>query len=439
MKNKLIITLNLLLAFLICSNLVFASSSSIVLDIKDEPTLNLKLDDNSSFEKKLISKDLSNKTLTFQLQVTNNEPITSLSGELMIVLDTSNSMENFINETTSRKEAVINSAKQLITSLLSTNSNLKIGIVSFATSPDIMQEGTINDATVISNLTNNLDELNNSLSNIVSTGPRTNLQAGLSLAREQFSNNNNNKYMIILTDGVPNVSLDFDLTYYSDSVIENTKNELKKLTEDNITTIAMLTGIDDGTFIPMGQNKTFNELIDEIFNSTTVNKFYYIQDKDIESTITNDIFNDLKPTEKTLKDIKIIDNFTDETINNFNISISSNIEFGTVTNEIENNNSLIWNIPEIKSGQTATLQNTLTLKDNIDNQILDKEFNVTKTTNVTYLDYEQVSDVSTKILLSEPPVTSDIIISYTVLIFALSLTGLIYLFIVKKYIKRDSN
>lgn len=439
MKNKLIITLNLLLAFLICSNLVFASSSSIVLDIKDEPTLNLKLDDNSSFEKKLISKDLSNKTLTFQLQVTNNEPITSLSGELMIVLDTSNSMENFINETTSRKEAVINSAKQLITSLLSTNSNLKIGIVSFATSPDIMQEGTINDATVISNLTNNLDELNNSLSNIVSTGPRTNLQAGLSLAREQFSNNNNNKYMIILTDGVPNVSLDFDLTYYSDSVIENTKNELKKLTEDNITTIAMLTGIDDGTFIPMGQNKTFNELIDEIFNSTTVNKFYYIQDKDIESTITNDIFNDLKPTEKTLKDIKIIDNFTDETINNFNISISSNIEFGTVTNEIENNNSLIWNIPEIKSGQTATLQYTLTLKDNIDNQILDKEFNVTKTTNVTYLDYEQVSDVSTKILLSEPPVTSDIIISYTVLIFALSLTGLIYLFIVKKYIKRDSN
>lgn len=429
----------MLLAFLICSNLVFASSSSIVLDIKDEPTLNLKLDDNSSFEKKLISKDLSNKTLTFQLQVTNNEPITSLSGELMIVLDTSNSMENFINETTSRKEAVINSAKQLITSLLSTNSNLKIGIVSFATSPDIMQEGTINDATVISNLTNNLDELNNSLSNIVSTGPRTNLQAGLSLAREQFSNNNNNKYMIILTDGVPNVSLDFDLTYYSDSVIENTKNELKKLTEDNITTIAMLTGIDDGTFIPMGQNKTFNELIDEIFNSTTVNKFYYIQDKDIESTITNDIFNDLKPTEKTLKDIKIIDNFTDETINNFNISISSNIEFGTVTNEIENNNSLIWNIPEIKSDQTATLQYTLTLKDNIDNQILDKEFNVTKTTNVTYLDYEQVSDVSTKILLSEPPVTSDIIISYTVLIFALSLTGLIYLFIVKKYIKRDSN
>lgn len=435
MKNKLIITLNLLLAFLICSNLVFASSSSIVLDIKDEPTLNLKLDDNSSFEKKLISKDLSNKTLTFQLQVTNNEPITSLSGELMIVLDTSNSMENFINETTSRKEAVINSAKQLITSLLSTNSNLKIGIVSFATSPDIMQEGTINDATVISNLTNNLDELNNSLANIVSTGPRTNLQAGLSLAREQFSNNNNNKYMIILTDGVPNVSLDFDLTYYSDSVIENTKNELKKLTEDNITTIAMLTGIDDGTFIPMGQNKTFNELIDEIFNSTTVNKFYYIQDKDIESTITNDIFNDLKPTEKTLKDIKIIDNFTDETINNFNISISSNIEFGTVTNEIENNNSLIWNIPEIKSGQTATLQYTLTLKDNIDNQILDKEFNVTKNTNITYLDYEQVSDVSTKILLSEPPVTSDIIISYTVLIFALSLTGLIYLFIKKKYNK----
>ena len=435
MKNKLIITLNLLLAFLICSNLVFASSSSIVLDIKDEPTLNLKLDDNSSFEKMLISKDLSNKTLTFQLQVTNNEPITSLSGELMIVLDTSNSMENFINETTSRKEAVINAAKELINSLLSSNPNLKIGIVSFATSQDIMQEGTINDAAIVSSLTNNLEDLNNSLSNITSTGPRTNLQSGLSLAKEQFSSESNNKYMVILTDGVPNVSLDFDFTYYSDNVIANTKNELINLTNNGITTIAMLTGIDDGTFIPMGQNKTFDDIIKEIFNSETVNKFYYIKDNNIENTITNDIFNDLKPLEKKLKDIKIVDNFTDETINNFDISISSDTKFGTVINNIDNNNSIVWEIPELKPGQVATLQYTLTLKDDINTQILDKEFNITKNTNITYLDYEQVSDISTKILLSQPPVTSDIITTSTILIFSLSLAGIIYLFIKKKYNK----
>lgn len=435
MKNKLIITLNLLLAFLICSNLVFASSSSIVLDIKDEPTLNLKLDDNSSFEKMLISKDLSNKTLTFQLQVTNNEPITSLSGELMIVLDTSNSMENFINETTSRKEAVINAAKELINSLLSSNPNLKIGIVSFATSQDIMQEGTINDAAIVSSLTNNLEDLNNSLSNITSTGPRTNLQSGLSLAKEQFSSESNNKYMVILTDGVPNVSLDFDFTYYSDNVIANTKNELINLTNNGISTIAMLTGIDDGTFIPMGQNKTFDDIIKEIFNSETVNKFYYIKDNNIENTITNDIFNDLKPLEKKLKDIKIVDNFTDETINNFDISISSDTKFGTVINNIDNNNSIVWEIPELKPGQVATLQYTLTLKDDINTQILDKEFNITKNTNITYLDYEQVSDISTKILLSQPPVTSDIITTSTILIFSLSLAGIIYLFIKKKYNK----
>ena len=301
MKNKLILTLNLLLVFFICSNLVFASSSSIVLDIIDEPILNLKLDDNSSFEKILVSKDLSNKSLTFKLQVTNNEPIATTSGELMIVLDTSNSMENSINETSSRKEVVINAAKELINSLLSSNPNLKIGIVSFATSQDIMQEGTINDAAIVSSLTNNLEDLNNSLSNITSTGPRTNLQSGLSLAKEQFSSESNNKYMVILTDGVPNVSLDFDFTYYSDNVIANTKNELINLTNNGITTIAMLTGIDDGTFIPMGQNKTFDDIIKEIFNSETVNKFYYIKDNNIENTITNDIFNDLKPLEKKIK------------------------------------------------------------------------------------------------------------------------------------------
>lgn len=435
MKNKLILTLNLLLVFFICSNLVFASSSSIVLDIIDEPILNLKLDDNSSFEKILVSKDLSNKSLTFKLQVTNNEPIATTSGELMIVLDTSNSMENFINETTSRKEAVINAAKELINSLLSSNPNLKIGIVSFATSQDIMQEGTINDAAIVSSLTNNLEDLNNSLSNITSTGPRTNLQSGLSLAKEQFSSESNNKYMVILTDGVPNVSLDFDFTYYSDNVIANTKNELINLTNNGITTIAMLTGIDDGTFIPMGQNKTFDDIIKEIFNSETVNKFYYIKDNNIENTITNDIFNDLKPLEKKLKDIKIVDNFTDETINNFDISISSDTKFGTVINNIDNNNSIVWEIPELKPGQVATLQYTLTLKDDINTQILDKEFNITKNTNITYLDYEQVSDISTKILLSQPPVTSDIITTSTILIFSLSLAGIIYLFIKKKYNK----
>lgn len=435
MKNKLILTLNLLLVFFICSNLVFASSSSIVLDIIDEPILNLKLDDNSSFEKILVSKDLSNKSLTFKLQVTNNEPIATTSGELMIVLDTSNSMENSINETSSRKEVVINAAKELINSLLSSNPNLKIGIVSFATSQDIMQEGTINDAAIVSSLTNNLEDLNNSLSNITSTGPRTNLQSGLSLAKEQFSSESNNKYMVILTDGVPNVSLDFDFTYYSDNVIANTKNELINLTNNGITTIAMLTGIDDGTFIPMGQNKTFDDIIKEIFNSETVNKFYYIKDNNIENTITNDIFNDLKPLEKKLKDIKIVDNFTDETINNFDISISSDTKFGTVINNIDNNNSIVWEIPELKPGQVATLQYTLTLKDDINTQILDKEFNITKNTNITYLDYEQVSDISTKILLSQPPVTSDIITTSTILIFSLSLAGIIYLFIKKKYNK----
>ena len=435
MKNKLILTLNLLLVFFICSNLVFASSSSIVLDIIDEPILNLKLDDNSSFEKILVSKDLSNKSLTFKLQVTNNEPIATTSGELMIVLDTSNSMENFINETSSRKEVVINAAKELINSLLTSNPNLKIGIVSFATSQDIMQEGTINDAAIVSSLTNNLEDLNNSLSNITSTGPRTNLQSGLSLAKEQFSSESNNKYMVILTDGVPNVSLDFDFTYYSDNVIANTKNELINLTNNGITTIAMLTGIDDGTFIPMGQNKTFDDIINEIFNSETVNKFYYIKDNNIENTITNDIFNDLKPIEKKLKDIKIIDNFTDETINNFDISISSDTKFGTVINNIDNNNSIVWEIPELKPGQVATLQYTLTLKDDINTQILDKEFNITKNTNITYLDYEQISDISTKILLSQPPVTSDIITTSTILIFSLSLAGIIYLFIKKKYNK----
>ena len=44
-----------------------------------------------------------------------------------------------------------------------------------------------------------------------------------------FRNHNNNKYMIVLTDGVPNVALNYDKSYYSDDVISKTKSKLQQL------------------------------------------------------------------------------------------------------------------------------------------------------------------------------------------------------------------
>ena len=344
----------------------------------------------------------------------------------MFVIDMSNSMEDWIDENGTRKEAVLNSANTLINSLLENNNNLKIGVVSFATSPDFYQEGTIADANVVCTLDNNAQNITNAISNMQSTGPRTDLQAGVVLAKQQFSQENNNKYMIILSDGAPNVAFDFD-SYYSDKVIENTKNELIDTKEKNITTIAMLTGISDGDYSPVGQGKTFNEIINEIFNNDTVNSFYYIQDTDIEKTITQDILTDIKPIEKTLNNIKIVDNFSQEIIDNFNITyLPTNI--GTVSDIA--NNSLTWNIEELKAGETATLEYTLTLKEDYNTDILDKLINVNNSTNVTYLDYEQSSDITTKIMVADPPATSDI--NFIAILPILMISSIAIMFMIKR-------
>lgn len=54
--------------------------------------------------------------------------------------------------------------------------------------------------------------------------------------------------MIVLTDGVPNVALNYDKNYYSDDVISKTKSKLQQLKQSNVNVITMLTGIDDETY-----------------------------------------------------------------------------------------------------------------------------------------------------------------------------------------------
>ena len=63
-------------------------------------------------------------------------------------------MKNNVTENKTREDLVVDSAKTLITNLLEDNSNLKIGIVSFSTNTEISKEGTIEDAKLVSNLSN---------------------------------------------------------------------------------------------------------------------------------------------------------------------------------------------------------------------------------------------------------------------------------------------
>lgn len=413
MKKSVFITLFLIL--ILITNISLASYETVTMTVVEEPVCTIEIGENSKFEKKLIEKNLNNKEVTLQLQVTNEETSLQPTGEIMLVIDNSKSMEDTVDGSTTRQDLVIESAKILVNTILDGNENLKVGVVSFSTNEDVSKEGTIEDANLVSDLSSNSEALISAISNIQYTGPRTNLESGLSLASQYFTEDVNNKYIIVLTDGVPNVALNYDGVYYSDDVIAKTKAQLQALDTAGYNVITMLTGISDADSVPATRpdDKTYGDIIEEIFGTEetpTVGKFYYVQDSEIEQTITEDIYNDLLPIEKILTDITVTDYFPQEIIDNFEFAYVSEPNIGTISTEVNTeNNSITWTISELQPGETATVQYTLKLKENFDSNIINKILDTNEKVDISYTDFndehvEDTSDVTPKLKLTEPPV-----------------------------------
>lgn len=446
MKKKIFLTIFLLI--ILFTTYSFASYSTVTMSVVEEPVCTIELGDNSFFEKKLVEKNLNNKEVTLQLQVTNNE-VATVSGEIMLVLDNSDSMQNQTSTGEVRKDLVFESAKTLVSRLLENNTELEIGIVSFSTNTDQSKEATIEDATLVSDLTSDVSTLTSAISNIEANGPRTDLEAGLSLASSQFSEEANNKYMIVLTDGVPNVGLGSNNPYYSDTTITQTREELQSLTDSNIQVITMLTGIDDEDYVPLGVSKSFGQIIQEIFGTPeqpTAGSFYYITDDKIEETITSDIYNNLVPDVKTLTNIVIKDYFPEEVVQNFDFAYVTESNIGEISAQINtDDNSITWTIPELSSGQTATVQYTLRLKENFDSGIVGDILDTNEKVDITYNDYDNVgqsktSDVTPKLLLEEPPAVlpkagTTILIGFTILATGLLIFSIVRLAVINNKMK----
>ena len=444
MKKKIFLGIFLILIFI--ANMSFASYSTVQMEVVEEPVCTIQIGENSKFEKKLVNKDLANKEVTLQLQVTNEEQSAKPTGELMLVLDNSDSMNDLVDpdneQSESRKDLIFESAKTLVSNLLEGNDNLQVGIVSFSSNVDASQEGTSADANVVAALSNNAAELNNAISNIEANGPRTDLDAGITLASEQFTETDNNKYMIVLTDGVPNIALNYNNPYYSDNVINTTKAKLQQLENEGINITTMLTGIDDENYTPVTTTKTFGQIINEIFgteeNPTTGN-FYYVKDDQVEETITNDIYNSLLPVSQSYKNIVIKDYFPQEIIDNFEFAYVSDTNIGEISAEVDpTDNSITWTIPELASGQTATVQYTLKLKEDFDSSIVNKLLDTNEKVDITYKDFNnkdqsQTSDVTPVLRLTEPPAVlpkagmTTILITVGVAVVALLIFSLIRL------------
>ena len=209
MNKKIILGVCLSFILIFSSSLSLASYSTVQMEVVEKPVCTIDIGENSSFEKSLVNENLTEKEVTIQLQVTNEEVGTKPTGELMLVIDNSESMNEQVETGEIRSDLVYESAKTLVSKLLENNDNLQIGVVSFSSNLDASLEGSTEDASVVSPLTNNSDALSTAISSIQKNGPRTDLDAGLTLAMNQFTEEDNNKYMIVLTDGVPNLAILF--------------------------------------------------------------------------------------------------------------------------------------------------------------------------------------------------------------------------------------
>ena len=385
--NKRIFSVILLLIVLLSTSVFAATASSekAKLEIIENNICTINITDTAIFEKKIVDYDLEKKEITIGLTVTNNSvaPLDKPS-EIVLVIDNSLSMKETISTGGTRMEAVSDSAKLLATELLKLDT-VKLSVVSFSTGDN---EGTITDAKLRAKLTNSKDVVMNAITEVANdaTGVRTDIEAGITLAAEQFTGTCENKFIILLTDGVPNISLGSNKIQYSGTTATNTKNALLKLDSDGIQILSMMTGVTNS--IESQTGKTYKELAEEVFGTPeepTVGKFYYITDSEIEETVSETILEQLvAPEDGILTDIDIYDYFPQEIVDNFDFEYVTSPTLGTVSEDIDlQNNMITWHIDKLGYGESVSLSYKLTLKNNINTEIVGVVLNTNQKVDIT--------------------------------------------------------
>lgn len=418
-------TIALLLALILVSTTCLAattSSSNATLEVVENNVCTIPIQDIAVFEKQLIATNLTKKELTLQLKITNTaEEVFAKPSEIFLVIDNSLSMKDEVSSGVTRLQAVTSSAKTLASSLLK-NENVKIGVINFSSSD---QEGTIADATLRTIPTNVESDVLTKIDEITTSelGARTNIDAGLTLANQNFSQTAENKYIILLTDGVPNTAVDGPILTYSGEVATKTKSKLQTLSTNGIHLFSLMTGVPDVAEPSTGI--TYKALAEEIFGTTeepTAGKFYYIPDTEIEQTISQTILSDITNTkDNTLTGLDIYDYFPQEILDNFDFSYVTSPTLGTVSANVDmENRYIVWHIDTLAPGASGTLSYKLTLKSNVDTAIFDKIISTNQKVEITSKDIQNddgtntlTSTDSPKVRVTMPPQNNVIVNTVT--------------------------
>lgn len=397
--------------FVICSLICVESfaatinSSDSTIELFNEKLCEINLNDMGKVVKELTNFDKDKKEATITLTVTNSmkEQTYVKPLEVFLVLDSSNSMtKKYENQT--KVQYVAQTATAFVEDLFEHFTNLKVGIVSFSSIDPLTDSsstlGTENDAKLLLSLSNSKDTIENAINSYTQNqGPYTNIEAGLSIAESNFTNSEDSeKYIILISDGVPNVSLDTQNTLtYSGVNAKNTRNRLIQLQNKGYKIFSVLMGVDEKTVVNPaspeveGENRhmTYGELAEEIFGTTsrpTAGNFYYINYNNLTTTLTESIYNTIVSSmDNTIKNIVIKDYFPKEVVDNFNFEYVKSPNVGKVSQQIDKtDNSITWNIELLKENTVGSLTYKLSLKDKYDEEIANKLIPLNSKLDVDY-------------------------------------------------------
>ena len=441
-----------LIMSIIMTTFAYAANEDVTLEKVKDNVCTIKLGEDGEVIKKLLSVDNANKEAILQINVNNlkSEDEATKPTEIFLVIDNSKSMsDNTLTDGRTRIEAVFTAAKSLTNQIIQEQPTTKIGVVSFSSNSDTTKEGTLEDAKLVIMPTNSATDITTAIDGIATTGVRTNIDAGLQIVKSNFNTDTGvNKYLILLTDGVPNNSIGTSMMY-SGATATNTKATLKSIVDSNINIITVMTGVDstyqpdpDGNLSAEAAGKTYKDLAEEIFGTQAqpnYGKFYYVSDEAVEDTITRDVYNDVKVIIKNeIKNITVVDYFPANIIENYDFEIVEAANIGTVTPTVNtDDNSITWTIQTLKAGETASFKYKLKLKEKFNREIINVETPTNEKVDVTYTgtdetEKKQTSNVSPSIILKQDtapdpiPQTGD-----NTMIIALAIIGLVTVAVIR--------
>ena len=181
---------------------------------------------------------------------------------------------DYNGEKKSRLEVVAEAAKELINTLISSGDNIYVGLVFFS--------GTCYRAV---SLTKNKELLNEALDNIVVNGwqtPNTDMVAAFDKVYESFYNNSkndSNRYMVVLSDGIPTKAGSNLQTYrdMSESEIMSTLEKVKTVTKNKLNQVKN-SGVKVFSLMVKSDDQEENDWAADIFDKPASDVFYSTQD-----------------------------------------------------------------------------------------------------------------------------------------------------------------